>query len=295
MSVEDRPDKEAAAKDVTGAQEQGQVTPQWLRSLSFGAKDSEAETKATTADIWPDRVGATAAAAGSEKNRGGGGENPAVGLGTAATEKPPIPPWEAPSRVSTGVLSGTPITGASPATAGERDLPPVAANDATMTSESLGGPSANPHADQASGDSEAASVPVPAMPVRKGGKTRTPGVRKVHLSLTRVDPWSVMKLSMLLSFGLLIMTVVATAVLWMVLNSMGVFTALDEFVKAVMEGANKKQDILQFVSFSRVVSASVLIGAVNMLIITGMSTIMALLYNVTASLVGGLHVTFTDE
>ena len=55
--------------------------------------------------------------------------------------------------------------------------------------------------------------------------------RKARLRLTRVDPWSVMKMSVLLSVALGIAMVVMVAVLWSILSGMGVFDQVDEAVR----------------------------------------------------------------
>lgn len=118
--------------------------------------------------------------------------------------------------------------------------------------------------------------------------------RKVRLAVSKVNPWSVMKLSFLLSVGIGIMFVVAIIVFWLVLDGMHVFSKADDFVQQVV-GDAADVNILQFVEFSRVVSQSLIIAVVNILLMTVLSTIMAVLYNVTSSLVGGLHVTLTDD
>jgi len=119
------------------------------------------------------------------------------------------------------------------------------------------------------------------------------GVRRVRLSVSRVDPWSVMKLAFLLSFAVGIMMVVATAVAWYMLNSMGTFGTIQEFLVETL--GNQAIDITQFVAFERVISLSMLVALVNMVLMTALATIMAILYNITAALVGGVHVALTDE
>jgi hypothetical protein len=118
--------------------------------------------------------------------------------------------------------------------------------------------------------------------------------RRVRLAVSRVDPWSVMKLSFLLSVALGIMLVVAAAVIWFALDSMQVFAQVDTLVREVL-GAESNIDILQYVSFSRILSAATLVAVVDVFLLTALSTIAAFLYNITAALVGGVHLTMTDE
>ncbi|MBD7999585.1 DUF3566 domain-containing protein [Oerskovia sp. Sa2CUA8] len=142
----------------------------------------------------------------------------------------------------------------------------------------------------------AQQAPRPAQPATGATPAARPadGPRRVRLAISRVDPWSVMKLSFLLAVAIGIMTVVATAVLWTVLDGMGVFTETDALIRSIV-GEESKVDVLQFVEFNRVVALSTLIAIVNMVLITALSTIMAFIYNIVAAMVGGIHLTLTDD
>ncbi|WP_234346516.1 DUF3566 domain-containing protein [Cellulomonas timonensis] len=118
--------------------------------------------------------------------------------------------------------------------------------------------------------------------------------RRVRLAVSRVDPWSVMKLSFLLSVAIGIMIVVAAAVVWFTLDGLNVFTQVDTLVKEVL-GAESDVNVLQYVEFQRIISAATLVAVVDVFLLTALSTIGAFLYNITASLVGGVHLTLTDE
>ncbi len=146
----------------------------------------------------------------------------------------------------------------------------------------------------------AAAPPKPTKPPKPtrppASKAPTPGaVRKVELTLSRVDPLSVMKMSFLLSVAVGIVIVVATAVLWSVVDSMQVFAKIDDFIQTVMEGSSQRVDVLQYVAFNRVISLATLIAVIDVFILTALGTIFAFLYNLVAALVGGIHVTLTDD
>lgn len=138
-----------------------------------------------------------------------------------------------------------------------------------------------------------AATPRPAEGGRPAVQPVT-GPRKVRLTVARVDPWSVLKLSFLLSVALGVGLVTASIVLWSVLDSMGVFTSLNSTLKD-MGGARSTFDIYTWVGLGRVVSLSTFIAAVNVVIIMALSTLGAVLYNVASSLVGGLHLTLSDD
>jgi len=120
------------------------------------------------------------------------------------------------------------------------------------------------------------------------------GPRKARLSLARLDPWSVLKLAFLLSVALGIIGVVVTAVIWNVVNGMGVFEDINRIVGQI-QGDGAPFDINAFVGFERMLSLSVVISVVNVFILTSLATLFAFVYNISSGLVGGLHVTLTDE
>jgi hypothetical protein len=148
-------------------------------------------------------------------------------------------------------------------------------------------------------------------PVRAGGSQRpaaaagaatNPSVnrsaapRRVKLTVSRVDPWSVMKMSFLLSVAIGIAGVVMTAVLWMILSGMGVFADINRTVADVLSSSNASTfDLMDYIGLGRVVSLSIVIGVINVVLITAIATLGAFLYNVCSSLVGGLQVTLADD
>nr|WP_269205387.1 DUF3566 domain-containing protein [Motilibacter aurantiacus] len=114
--------------------------------------------------------------------------------------------------------------------------------------------------------------------------------------LSRVDPWSVMKLAALASIALGIMLVVAVFALWSVLNQMGVFEAVTTTVGDITsDSSGEGTDLSSVLSLQRVMVAALILAAVDAVLITALSTIGAFLYNVSARLVGGLHVTLTED
>jgi ABC-type sugar transport system permease subunit len=121
--------------------------------------------------------------------------------------------------------------------------------------------------------------------------------RKARLVLARVDPWSVMKLAFLLSIALAVVMFVAVTVLWSVLDSMGVFDSVGQTVESVTRSSDNAQgvDIFSYIGFSRVLTLTALLSAVNVILMTALGTLGAFLYNLAASLVGGMHVTLTED
>lgn len=139
-----------------------------------------------------------------------------------------------------------------------------------------------------------AKRPVAPTPVTTTTAPR-PAARRVRLTVSRIDPWSAMKVAFLVAVGLGVATVVMIAVLWMLLSGMGVFDQINAMAAKIIGDSNTEFNILDILGFGRVVSLSVLLGVVNVLLITAFSTLGAFLYNICASLVGGAQLTLTDD
>ena len=128
------------------------------------------------------------------------------------------------------------------------------------------------------------------------GASRRPVPRRVKLTVSRVDPWSVMKMSFLLSVAIGIAGVVMVTVLWTILSGMGVFADINRMVQEVLSSNNGSRfDLMDYIGLGRVVSLSIVIGVIDVILMTALSTLGAFLYNVSSSLVGGLQLTLTDD
>jgi hypothetical protein len=118
--------------------------------------------------------------------------------------------------------------------------------------------------------------------------------RKVRVLLSRVDPWSALKIGFLVSIAFGIMTVVAAHILWITLNQMEVFVTIQEWVSKLFN-AGQEINILQFFDYGKDMSAVMLIAVVNIVLISGLSVIAAFIYNMIARVVGGVYFTLTDD
>jgi hypothetical protein len=123
------------------------------------------------------------------------------------------------------------------------------------------------------------------------------GPRRARLNLKRIDPWSVMKFSFAVSVVLFIVVVVATSVLYLALDAMGVWgevnTSLGELVTATGTDGSSTGGF-QITAWG-VIGTSMLIGAVNVVLFTALATLGAFIYNVCADLVGGVELTLAER
>lgn len=117
--------------------------------------------------------------------------------------------------------------------------------------------------------------------------------RRVDIAIARVDAWTVMKVSFLLSVAFGIAMVIATAVLWFMVDGMHVFSTIEDFMKTL--GGEKFIPFLDYLRLPKVLSYATIAGVANVVLLTAISTLGAMLYNVIASLVGGVKISLMDE
>ena len=121
-----------------------------------------------------------------------------------------------------------------------------------------------------------------------------PRARRMKLSLTQIDPWSVTKVSFMLLIAVALIQVIAVVFLYYVLQAVGVFDSLTSIVSSA--GLNSKGfDIASFISLGRVLSIFTIVSVFEIVVGTVLAAIGAFLYNIVSSLVGGIHVTLGDD
>ncbi|MFE1248947.1 DUF3566 domain-containing protein [Streptomyces sp. NPDC058766] len=130
---------------------------------------------------------------------------------------------------------------------------------------------------------------------RTGART-TPRVRKARLRVAKADPWSVMKVSFLLSIALGICTIVAAAVLWMVMDAMGVFSSVGGTISEAT-GSNESNgfDLQAFLSLPNVLMFTSIIAVIDVVLATAIATLGAFIYNLSAGFVGGVELTLAED
>lgn len=129
---------------------------------------------------------------------------------------------------------------------------------------------------------------------RASGGKRPP--RRARLRLTRVDPWSVMKTAFLLSIAAGIVLIVSVALVWSVLSAAGVWDSINSTVQSVLGGEDANSfEVENYLGTSRVLGFTMLVAALDVVLLTAMATLAAFLYNMAAALLGGIEVTLAED
>ncbi|MEU4367101.1 DUF3566 domain-containing protein [Micromonospora chersina] len=122
------------------------------------------------------------------------------------------------------------------------------------------------------------------------------GPRRARLNLKRIDPWSVMKFAFAVSVVLFIVVVVATSVLYLALDAMGVFKSVNDSLTDLVNAGGGQGGGGGFrITAKGVILSSALIGLVNVVLFTALATLGAFVYNVCADLVGGIELTLAER
>jgi hypothetical protein len=123
----------------------------------------------------------------------------------------------------------------------------------------------------------------------------TKGPRRASLQIKRVDPWSVLKLALVLTVALFFVWLVAVGVLYGVLAGMGVWDKLNGTYTDLVQGGNSTGSGGPLITAGRVFGVAAIIGGVNTVLFTALATVGAFIYNVSADLAGGLEVTLSER
>jgi hypothetical protein len=130
--------------------------------------------------------------------------------------------------------------------------------------------------------------------VQVGNRQQHKGPVRASMQIRRVDPWSTLKVSLLLSVVLFFVWMIAVAFLYLVLGGMGVWTKLNSNVGDLLTSASGSSGG-ELVSSGTIFGGAALIGLVNIVLMTAGATIGAFIYNLTTDLVGGVEVTLADR
>ena len=105
-----------------------------------------------------------------------------------------------------------------------------------------------------------------------------------------------MKTSFLLSIAFGIVTVVSVAMIWQVLSAAGVWDSINQTVRDVVGSQDTANfDVEDYLGTHRVLGFTMLVAAVDVVLLTAIATLGAFLYNMAAALLGGIEVTLAED
>lgn len=117
-------------------------------------------------------------------------------------------------------------------------------------------------------------------------------VRRVRRIIRKIDPWTVLKVSAILYAVSAVALVLGVVIFWSVLENAGIPDALTDFlvrITLIEDGTEPFANSEQFLRF--VVFGSIVWWVLS----TGLTTLVAVMYNLVTDVVGGLEVVVLEE
>ena len=113
--------------------------------------------------------------------------------------------------------------------------------------------------------------------------------RKYRQTITKVDLWSVLKISTCFYLGALVVVLVAAIALWEIARVAGVVDSIQHFMRQLL-GSNN----FTFLSW-RLLRGFTLVGIVIVCLSVVITVIAAAFYNLFAEIMGGVVITVVEE
>lgn len=250
-------------------------------SKSSSSSSSSSSSLPTTAPgVVPPGLpssGLTPSSFGSGSPSSSRGSDPGSGPGGGAvTVSSPIPP-PYPAQVN----SGMPKTPASPFSVLNKASKPPKAPKA-------------PKPPKPQKPARQPKIKAETRPSLNGSAPAAPA-RRAHLAVIRIEPWSVMKFSFMISLVGWVVLFVMVAALWWVLSKLGVFHSIEGSVSNLTSGKDSAGvQASNWFSASRVLGYTMLVGAINVILITALATVGSVVYNLVTHVAGGIEVTLKE-
>ncbi len=123
-------------------------------------------------------------------------------------------------------------------------------------------------------------------------RVKGPTTRRVRVVVRRINPWSVLKMSLLFYFCLMLVVLVGLAILYGVLDSLGILDTTEELLTEL--GFGDRELGFEF-NAGYIFRTLLLIGLISTGLWAALTVFVAFLYNLIADLVGGIEVTLVER
>jgi hypothetical protein len=128
--------------------------------------------------------------------------------------------------------------------------------------------------------------------VRSSRPSRGKVPRRASLQVKRFDPWSVLKLALVLGVALFFVWMFAVGVLYAVLDGMGVWAQLNGTYQDLTSDTGGAG---QLITAGGVFGVAAIVGVVNTILFTALASVSAFIYNISADVAGGIEVTLSER
>ncbi|WP_111764935.1 DUF3566 domain-containing protein [Nakamurella deserti] len=127
--------------------------------------------------------------------------------------------------------------------------------------------------------------------IRRPGK-RAP--RITTLQLKRLDPWTTLKVSLIVSIVMFFVWMIAVGLLYVLFSSLDVVSRINAGW-ATVTSADSSVTPSDLITAGKVFGIAAVIGAINIVILTALATVASFVYNAAAGMAGGVELTLGER
>ncbi|HYH28722.1 MAG TPA: DUF3566 domain-containing protein [Actinomycetota bacterium] len=121
-------------------------------------------------------------------------------------------------------------------------------------------------------------------------KPKAASARRIRVSVRKISPWSVLRISLVFYFCLMLVILFGLGILYVMLNSIGVLDSIAELLGSVGFG----DGTFEFNAGS-IFRTLFLIGFITVIVGSVFTAFLAFLYNLISDLVGGIELTLVER
>jgi hypothetical protein len=114
------------------------------------------------------------------------------------------------------------------------------------------------------------------------------GWRRARLVLRKIDPWSVLKFSLLFYFCLLLIMLLGSAIIFAILKAFGVIANIQKLIGDLSSSPYT-------ISGGRIFRWLFLFGLLGAIVASAVTVFLAFLYNLIADVVGGIEISVAER
>ena len=136
-------------------------------------------------------------------------------------------------------------------------------------------------------------------PDRKASAPGRPTQRRVRVQIRRIGPWSILRVSLIFYFCIMLVMLLGFAILFSILDSIGVLEPLETLLGelgfgSTVGGGEGAQPVFE-IDFGYLMRTLFLIGLISTALWSAFTVFLTFLYNLIADLVGGIELTLLER
>lgn len=116
------------------------------------------------------------------------------------------------------------------------------------------------------------------------------------LQLKRLDPWTVLKIGLIVSIVMFFVWMIAIGILYVTLGAMGVWGRINETFSTLTSSPDSASaGQISLITAGRVFGVAAILGAINIVLFTAIATVASCVYNAAAAMSGGVELTLGER